>query len=359
MRVEGGLITQELARAAEERGLFYPVDFAATGSSTIGGNIATNAGGMRVIHYGMTRDWVLGLKVVTGTGAVLELGGTTLKNNTGLDLLQLFIGSEGCLGFIAEATLRLAPPPVPSFLALAGLANLKNALELLERGRASGYTFSLFEIFDESSLAAVRAHRGFSSPLEESHPWYALLEIEDDAGGEKEEEFLTFAGDLLEKETIQDLALPESSAARAVFRAYREDISESLGAAGHPRKYDVSSPLENIVAFERRARERIIQSGLAPAIFGHLGDGNLHVNVRRPESMSEEEFREKAPELDAEIYGLVREVSGSVSAEHGIGLLKRKYLEYNRSPEEIALMRAIKKLLDPAGILNPGKSFAE
>ena len=355
---QAGVITAAVQEAAREKGLYFPVDLAAAGSSTIGGNLATNAGGIHVIKYGMTRRWALGLKAVIGTGEILETGGGLLKNNTGLDLLDLLIGSEGTLAVITEVTLRLAPAPGETSLLLLGLGGLAEALECLKEFRLQGLDILALEYFDAICLEKVREHRGpdFAGgrPFREEYPAYLLCEYisqdtDDDTSAER----------LLERGLILDAARAGSSRARKDFFSLREDISESLQARRGVYKYDVSLPLVELEGFIQD-----IHTGLAamtprrtPAIFGHLGDGNLHVNILQASAESSEEFYAGQAETDEFVYSGVRNRRGSISAEHGIGLLKRNFLSYSRSDLEISLMASIKNSFDPGGILNPGKLF--
>ncbi len=352
LTVQAGMTTHGLQTCARGRGLYFPIDFAAAGSATIGGNVATNAGGIHVVRYGMTRDWVMGLKVVTGTGDVLHLGGPLRKDNTGLDLRQLFIGSEGILGFIAEVTVRLTAAPKGTALFLLAFETPGGALEVLHRAQKAGLCVHAYELFDRASLESVRAHLDLPAPFTEDFALYALLEVEGDATGTAE-----FVATTLDDGVTRDAVSAESSAARSRFWSYREGISESLSMGHVIQKYDVSLPPRSLEGFMRDVHGRLSADGrsLRAAIFGHLGDGNLHVNVVAPPSMNEAEFRRACPGLDADILGLVRDAGGSISAEHGIGLLKRSHLHLSRSPGEIALMRELKRLFDPRGILNPGK----
>lgn len=362
LRCQAGATVEAVQQAAANQGLFYPVDFAAKGSAHIAGSIATNAGGVKVIRYGLTRDWVAGLEVVLASGERLSLGGELVKDNTGYDLRQLFIGSEGTLGIIVEATLRLARPPAGQVVALCSLASDEAVLALFSRLRASSLELSAFECFDRGCVDRVIAHRGVdqAGPLAELGPQQVLIELEHGPGPDDAEltrdALLELLGDAQEAEELLDAALANSEAQAAELWAWREDISESLH--GHtPHKADVSVPISEVARFVQRWRAAVAEAlPEIPALcFGHVGDGNLHLNLLRPESMTLDDFLARCHEFDDTMYGLVREHRGSVSAEHGIGLLKRDYLGYTRSPAELASMRAIKQVFDPQGILNPGK----
>ena len=350
-RCQAGVVTGNLQTFAEQRGLRYPVDFASSGSSQIGGNAATNAGGIRVIRYGMTREWIAGLTVVTGAGDVLELNRGLVKNATGYDLRHLFIGSEGTLGFIVEVETRLAVPPPPSQVMLLGLRNLGDALAALPRLRAA-LAISAFEFFSDLALAQVVAHAGARSPLSGSHPFYALVEF--DADGERAA-VRAFEG-LIDDGVAADGVLSQSQKQARALWALRERITESI-APLTPYKHDLSVRVSAAPAF-LDAVDRLIAERyptFKACSFGHIGDGNLHLNILRPADMAEETFRRHCEAISPAVFELVRDHGGSVSAEHGVGLLKRDFLGYSRSPAEIAIMRAVKRVLDPNGVMNPGK----
>lgn len=353
VRVGAGAITEVLHRHAEEHGLTWPVDFASKGSSTIGGNIATNAGGVKVIRYGLTRNWVLGLTVVTGTGEVLELGGALEKDNTGVDLRQLFIGSEGILGVVTEATLKLTPVPKGLDVLLLAVPDLPAVLRLFRAARRAPFTLSAYEFFTDRCLARLTRHRRVTIPFSAPASHYVLLEVEatNRAGlDEWLEELVT--GDLIE----DGILAQTRDQARSLWEL-REGISESLSATGQPHKNDIALPIAHLEAFVAEFEE--LMTARYPTwevcLFGHIGDGNLHVNVMKPDDLSQEAFLEETHAADADLFALVQRHRGSVSAEHGIGLLKRQWLGHTRSPDEITLMRALKGVLDPKGILNPGK----
>ena len=354
---EAGVTTREVQTAATERGLYFPIDFSAAGSASIGGNVATNAGGIHVIRYGMLREWILGLTVVTGTGEVLRLNGPLRKDNTGLDLRALFIGSEGILGFVAEVVVRLTTPPGQTALFLLSLADLSGALELLRATFARGLCVHAFEVLDQRSLAAVQKHLDLPAPFQTPRPYVGVLELDvaDPAG------IQAFVMTQLEAGVLADAQQAESSAARDRFWQYREGISESLSMLHRVHKNDVSLPLSRVEGFVSTTHATVQQlgRGIALAVFGHLGDGNLHLNLICPPELPEAEFRELCVDLDGRICESVESNGGSISAEHGIGLLKRARLHHSRSPGEIALMRSIKRTFDPAGIMNPGKVLPE
>lgn len=353
VRAEAGVITQEVHAHAEPHGLTWPVDFASKGSSTVGGNIATNAGGVKVIRYGLTRQWVLGLEVVTGSGDVLVLNGALEKNNTGIDLRQLFVGSEGILGVVTAATLKLARIPEHLDVFLFAVSSLDGVLKLFEAARKGPFTISAFEFFTDLCLARVQSHRKVRAPFSASHSHYVLLEVE----ASKRDALEEWLGELIESDLIDDGVLAQSSSQAAELWTLREGISESLSATGLPHKNDIALPISELTSFcaefGRVFEERY--PGWEICLFGHIGDGNLHVNVMKPDALSKEEFLTQTHEADRDMFELVRAHHGSVSAEHGIGLLKRDALGYTRTETEIALMRSMKTIFDPKGLLNPGK----
>ncbi|MGY6629856.1 MAG: FAD-binding oxidoreductase [Wenzhouxiangella sp.] len=355
--VQAGMAVGEVQRQAEAAGLFYPVDWAAAGSSQVGGSIATNAGGIRVLRYGMTRDWVRGLTVVTGSGQVLELNKGLVKNNTGLDLRHLMIGSEGCLGIITEATLGLAKPPVEQSVLLLGLADLDSLMPTFQTLRA-GLALSAFEFFDHRSTERVAAHGGEVFPLESACPFYAVVEF-DDPGGSQQDQALAVFESLVEGGQVVDGTVSQSAAQAQALWQWRERISEALHAST-PYKNDLSVRVGQVPAFlaELDALVKARYPEFEVVWFGHIGDGNLHMNVLRPENWSIDDFHQAGKRLSPEVFALVQRYRGSVSAEHGVGLLKRDDLAYSRSAEEIELMRQIKSLFDPHGVLNPGKMLS-
>lgn len=353
VRAQAGAVTQAVHDHVAAHGLFWPVDFASKGSSQVGGNIATNAGGVRVIRYGLTRNWVLGLEVVTGAGQVLELNGALEKNNSGADLRQLFIGSEGIFGVVTEATLKLTRLPQEVKVLLFAVDGLAGVLALFQAARKGPFTVMAYEFFTAACSARLERHRKLQVPFERTPSHCVLLEVEAAPQAELE----AWVQGLFDSKVVQDGTLAQSQAQARELWALREGISESLAATGLPHKNDVALPIAGLGPFceELEAVMALEYPGFEICLFGHIGDGNLHVNVMKPEAMSKEEFLQKTHAVDATLMALVRAHGGSVSAEHGIGLLKKDWLGYTRSPAELALMRSLKAVLDPKGILNPGK----
>lgn len=357
LRAEAGAVTETVHSHCADHGLFWPVDFASKGSSHIGGNIATNAGGVRVIRYGLTRQWVLGLTVVTGTGDILELNGALEKNNTGIDLRQLFIGSEGILGVITEATLKLTRLPGKVDVFLFALESLPRVLELFERARQAPFTVMAFEFFTDACAQRLHRHRRLLPPFDAAASHYVLLEVE----AAERPALDAWLSVLFENGVVRDGTLgADLGQARALW-ALREGISESLSATGVPHKNDIALPIAELKAFcsslEGLLAERY--PGWELCLFGHIGDGNLHVNIMKPERLSKDDFLNCTHEVDADLFSLVKAHRGSVSAEHGIGLLKKEWISYSRSPGELELMRQIKRVFDPRSILNPSKVLPE
>jgi FAD/FMN-containing dehydrogenase len=353
VRVQAGAVTEQVHQHAAEHGLTWPVDFASKGSSHVGGNIATNAGGVKVIRYGLTRNWVLGLQVVLMGGAVLELNGALEKNNTGTDLRQLFIGSEGTLGVITEATLKLVRVPGKLDVFLFAVPDLAAVLRLFREARQGPFTVMAYEFFTDKCLARVQRHRKVRSPFEAPTSHYVLLEIERGDEGAVE----AWLTSLFERELVTDGTMAQGSSQAAELWALREGISESLSATGLPHKNDIALPISELESF-CTALDRVFSERYPDwevCVFGHIGDGNLHINVMKPDNLERAEFFAKTKAADHEMFKLVQAHKGSISAEHGIGLLKKDYLGYSRSPAELDVLRSVKRALDPKNLLNPGK----
>ncbi len=355
LHVEGGMVTAEVQRRARQRGLYYPVDFAAAGGSQIGGNVATNAGGIRVLRYGLTRDQVAGLTVIDGRGERLELNRSLVKNATGYDLRHLLIGSEGTLGIVAGVQLTLRPPPPPAGVMLLALADIAGLMAVFETARAQ-LDLSAFEFFTQPCTAAVCAAQGLPPPFEPAAPAYALLEFDQMPGDESRA--LGLFEHLLAAGLAADGVLAQSAAQAARLWRYREAISESI-APRTPYKNDIAVTIDQVPAFLAQLDElvRMHYPDYEVLWYGHLGDGNLHMNVLRPAAMAISTFQALADRLSELVYEKVGDFHGSISAEHGIGLLKKDGLHFSRAAGEIDAMRAIKRIFDPAGILNPGKVF--
>jgi FAD/FMN-containing dehydrogenase len=357
VRVQAGAVTEAVHHHCAPHGLTWPVDFASKGSSQVGGNLSTNAGGVKVIHYGMSRNWVLGIQVVTMNGDVLELNGALEKNNTGPDLKHLFIGSEGTLGVITEATLKLARAPGDLNVFFFGVKDMAAVLRLFHEVRRSPFTVMAFETLTHNCLEAVLSHRGLRSPLSMPAGAYALLEIQRPQTPDAAELLDKWLGDLFEKDLAVDGTLAQSPQAARDFWSMREGIAESLMAKWFVHKNDVAVPVSRLVPFvdDMMAMFGTKHSSFEVFTFGHIGDGNLHVNTRKPDDMEKDVFIKRCHEADRDLFAIVKKYEGSISAEHGIGLLKKEALTFSKSAEEIAFLRGLKKVFDPQGLLNPGK----
>ena len=355
--VGAGAITQNVQQAARDADLFYPVDFASSGSSQIGGNIATNAGGINVIRYGMTREWVAGLTVVTGKGEVLELNKGLMKNNTGLDFRHLFIGSEGILGFITEATLKLTTPPKDPTVLLLGLSDMSAIMTVLDRIQSTTPLLA-YESFSELAVSKVVDHAGVARPFETRTPFYALVEFERE-NDLTDAQVFEAVEQCMEEGWVIDAVMSQSVAqARALWRL-REDISETI-SKWTPYKNDISSTVSKVPEL-LAAVDDVVHKNYPDwevVWYGHIGDGNLHLNILKPEDLQIEEFKARCSVVSTDIFDAIKTLGGSVSAEHGVGTLKAPYLGYSKSDSEIDAMRAIKAIFDPDGILNPGKVFS-
>ena len=356
VRCGPGVITEQLQQYAEEQGLFYPVDFASSGSSQIGGNISTNAGGIKVIRYGMTRDWVAGVKLVTGSGELLDLNRGLLKNNAGYDLRQLAIGAEGTLGVVVEATMRLARPPKELAVMVLGSPGMAEIMEILAIFQGA-IDLTAFEFFSEQALQKVTAHQDLQRPFETPTDYYALVEFEiaDDA---VLDQAMGLFEQCVEAGLVIDGVISQSVAQAQNLWRLREDISETI-ARWTPYKNDISTTVSQVPSLLAEVEQLVLEAYPDFEIiwYGHIGDGNIHLNILKPDELSQEEFQSHCAKVSPAIFDSVARHAGSVSAEHGVGLLKKAYLEYSRSPLEIALMKQIKAAFDPQGIMNPGKIF--
>lgn len=354
---EAGVVTEDLQNYAKEKDLYFPVDFASRGSSHIGGNIATNAGGIKVLRYGLIRNWVAGLKVVTGAGEVLELNKSLVKNATGYDLRQLFVGSEGTLGIVTEVTLRLIPQPAQLNLFLLGVPNLNSVMKVFENFRDKTNLVA-FELFTDKALRHVLSHHtDLKKPFDTAVPIYLLVEVECPTE-ESTTKALKVFEDCVELGLVVDGVLSQNESQSREFWRLREDISEALSKFT-PYKNDISVRISKVPEFMQEI-DRVFGSDykdLEVIWFGHIGDGNLHISILKPGGMPMPEFVKRCQGVDQHLYSSIQKFGGSISAEHGVGITKKPFLQFTRSIEEINSMKAIKKVFDPSGILNPGKLF--
>ena len=356
VRLQAGVVLETLQSYLSERGYDMPVDLGARGSCRIGGMIATNAGGIKVLRYGHMREQVRGLEVVLADGSVVSGLNILRKNNTGLDLKQVFIGSEGTLGVITRAVLQVQPKPEAFQTALAGLASRDLLPALLQAARARFPRLSSLEFIDGATVAYVRGEDpDLRIPLDGDHASLVVIEEESAAGEAAGEAFAAGLESLLAEGLIADAVVAGSEAqARAIWRV-REAPTEAVSRRGLTHKFDVTVPPGAIPAFLGEM-EGLAEGfdGVQVVLFGHLGDGNVHVNMAQESGLADAAFHAMEAALAEAIYGAVHGRGGSISAEHGIGVMKRAYLPLARTPEEIALMRTLKQALDPKGILNPG-----
>lgn len=355
LTVQPGVALQTVQDKARELGLLYPVDFGARGSCQIGGTIATNAGGIRVIRYGSTRQWIAGLKLVTGDGSLLDLNRGLIKNASGYDLRHLAIGSEGTLGLVVEATLALTDAPPASQVMLFALPAMDALMQVFEVCR-SRLTLSAFEFFTDRALHHVVAH-GARSPFETDSPYYVVTEF-DAADEAAQAAALGVFEQCLDAGWVSDGVLSQSDAQAAAMWKLRESITESL-ARYRPYKNDISMRISVVPVFLQEMQELFEREypGFDVVWFGHIGDGNLHINIVKAADVDDDTFIRQCEQVTHALADKLAAHGGSISAEHGIGLVKKAALGSTRSAVEIEIMRGIRKVLDPAGIMNPGKLF--
>ena len=356
VRVQAGVVTEQLQNYAEQQGLYYPVDFASTGSSQIGGNIGTNAGGIKVIKYGMTRNWVLGLTVVTGKGDILRLNKGMIKNATGYALQHLFIGGEGTLGLVTEAEIKLERKPQNLQGMVLGTPDLEAVMPVLHAFQKE-IDLTAFEFFGEVAMQKVLDRGHVQRPFETTCPFYVLLEFEAPYEPIMDKAMQIFEYCMEQGWVIDGVMSQSLEQAQSLWRL-REDISESI-APYIPYKNDISVLITHVPAFISEIDAIVADNypDFEICWFGHIGDGNLHLNILKPENLTKDEFFAKCQVVNKYVFETVKKYDGSISAEHGVGMTKKPYLEYSRSPEEIEYMKALKLAFDPNGIMNPGKLF--
>ncbi|MCK9513652.1 MAG: FAD-binding oxidoreductase [Pigmentiphaga sp.] len=367
LTVEAGCILQAVQDAARQAGRLFPLSLAAEGSCTIGGNLATNAGGTQVLRYGNTRELALGLEVVTAEGEIWHGLRGLRKDNTGYDLRDLFIGSEGTLGIITAATLKLYPLPVARCTALLALPSVPAAVEVLSRARAGfGASLTGFELMSAACMELVtriypQQRLPFAGAVEQ-HPWYALLELSDsESEAHARERFEAVLGAAMEDGLISDAAVAENLAQSHAMWHLRESIPLAQAEEGKNIKHDVSIPISRIADFVAETDALLQQHfpGVRNITFGHLGDGNLHYNVQGPIGEADPEVLARQDAIYLLVHDQVHAYQGSISAEHGIGQMRRNELPRYKSAVELKLMRRIKQALDPHGIMNPGKTLPD
>ncbi|MGX1324863.1 FAD/FMN-containing dehydrogenase [Bradyrhizobium sp. USDA 377] len=358
MTCEAGVVLQVAQQKASDVDRLFPLSLGAEGSCTIGGNLSTNAGGTAALAYGVAREMALGLEVVLADGRVLNVLSKLKKDNTGYNLHNLFIGAEGTLGIITAATLKLFPKPRAVETAFVGLKSPEAALKLLTiaQGEAANALTS-FELLSEMAVDfSVRHGIDVRDPLAEKHPWYVLMELST-TGDDARTPLETILTRAMEEEIVDDAVIAASLTQRNNFWKLREEMSAAQKPEGGSIKHDISVPVAAVPAFIAEADAAVVKliPGARPVPFGHLGDGNLHYNVSQPIGANTADFLARWHEMNAVVFEIVLRMGGSISAEHGIGVLKRDELPEVKDKTAIELMRSIKAMLDPLGIMNPGK----
>ena len=360
MIVDGGCILADVHKAAAEHGRMFPLSLGSEGSCRIAGNLSTNAGGTAVLAYGNMRQLCLGLEVVLPTGDIWNGLRRLKKDNTGYDLRDLFIGAEGTLGVITGAVLKLFPQPLGHQVAFAGLQSVDDALTLFKNASSlCGTALTGFELMPRIGVEFTTRHiPGVRDPLETVHPWYVLIDISTSDSAETAERMMSA---LLEQGyeagLVQDATIASSETQQKAIWHMRESMSDAQKPEGGSIKHDVSVPVAQIPQFMAEAEKAVVAAmpGARVCAFGHMGDGNIHYNISQPVGADKAEFIGRWREINKIVHGLVLQHGGSISAEHGIGQLKRDELASIRSDIEMDLMRRIKTAFDPAGIMNPGK----
>ncbi len=359
MVVEAGMSLLRVQEEADKADRLFPLSLASEGSCTIGGNLATNAGGTAVLAYGNARDLVAGLEVVLADGRVLNALSKLKKDNTGYDLKHLFMGSEGTLGIITAAVLKLYPKPRSVETAFIGLASPEDALALfMLTQKLAGNDVKTFELMPRIGLEFVMRHGpGAREPLSGKHDWYVLLELASQSEEGLSERMMTLLEAAMEEGLIEDAALAASLDQRKDFWKLREWLSDVQKLEGGSIKHDVSVPIARVPEFLAAVQSELDKHmpGVRPVPFGHLGDGNIHYNISQPIGADKDAFLDRWTEANDIVHGIVTQMHGSISAEHGIGLMKRDLLPGVKDPVSLDVMHAIKKALDPQNILNPGK----
>ncbi|MEW6147463.1 MAG: FAD-binding oxidoreductase [Bradyrhizobium sp.] len=358
MTCEAGVVLQIAQQKAAEVDRLFPLSLGAEGSCTIGGNLSTNAGGTAALAYGVAREMALGLEVVLADGRVLNTLSKLKKDNTGYNLHNLFIGAEGTLGIVTAATLKLFPKPRSIETAFVGLKSPDAALKLLTiaQGEAANALTS-FELLSEMAVDfSVRHGIDVRDPLQAKHPWYVLMELSS-PGEDARTPLETILARAMEEEIVDDAVIAASLAQRGAFWKLRDEMSAAQKPEGGSIKHDISVPVAAVPAFIAEADAAVVKliPGARPVPFGHLGDGNLHYNVSQPIGADAADYLARWHEVNAVVFAIVLRMGGSISAEHGIGVLKRDELPEVKDKTAIELMRSIKAMLDPKGIMNPGK----
>ncbi|MEL6360393.1 MAG: FAD-binding oxidoreductase [Pseudomonadota bacterium] len=363
MVVDAGVTLSAAQQAAADVGRLFPLSIGSEGSCQIGGIISTNAGGVNVLRYGNTRDLILGLEVVTPQGDIWHGLKRLRKDNTGYDLKHLFIGGEGTLGIVTGASVRLFPQPAEKVTSLVGVSGPQAALSLLAHAQgASGGAVSSFELMGRPLIElCVKNIAGVRDPLDEPHPWYVLMELSSGEKGHLTGLVESLLGKAVEDGLVTDGIVAGSLAQADALWHMRHAASESMKAEGAQAKFDVSVPISSVPGFLATAETKVnaVCRGARIIAFGHMGDGNVHYDILQPTDMSAENFRARQSAIEDVVYDTIGSFDGSISAEHGVGVARRDDVAHRKSPVEMTMMRAVKKALDPDGIMNPDKLLSD
>ena len=359
MTVDAGVTLAEAQEAAASADRLFPLSIGSEGTCQIGGVISTNAGGVNVIRYGNTRELVLGIEAVLPNGEIWNGLKRLRKDNTGYDLKQLFIGGEGTLGLVTGAALKLFPRPRETMTVFAGLQDPENALSLLSRAQGeSGGMVTSFELMSRQILSLVFKHiPDTRDPLDRVYPWYALIEFSSGRAGALRETVETLLANAMEAQELADAVIAENETQARAFWRIRHSMSEAMRPEGGQAKYDVSVPIASAPAFLKEADAAVMRAcpGARIIAFGHMGDGNIHYDVLQPAGGDAAAFAAAQSSIETAVYDAIDRFEGSISAEHGVGLARRADIARRKAPAEIAMMRAVKRALDPQGLMNPGK----
>ncbi|NLP32705.1 MAG: FAD-binding oxidoreductase [Oligella ureolytica] len=348
--VESGMVLEEVCQLVESKGWYFPLDLGARGSCQIGGNVSTNAGGNRVLRYGTTRDLVMGIEVVLPDGTVLDMLRRLIKNNTGLDLKHLFIGTEGRFGIITKVMLRLFPKPERRYSALLAMNRFEQITDLLKFSRASMAQLSSFEVMWKNYITVASEVTGSAIPFDGAYQYYVLVEIEGADSPRLEADFQHFLERALEQELADDAILPQNISQSQALWTLRDASAEAMRARAPYLAFDIGIPLKDMSRFIDEVEAAIARDypDIECQLFGHLGDGNLHLTTAK---MREEDFMP----VEELVYQITERYNGSITAEHGIGMIKKPFLHYSRSEEELKVMAQIRNLLNPNNALNNGR----